>query len=45
MRRQPVGSEAFNHSHERYNFLRAATIYGGTNEIQKNVIAKMLLGL
>ena len=30
---------------ERYNFLRAATIYGGTNEIQKNVIAKMLLGL
>jgi len=42
---QPVGSEAFNHAHERYNFLRAATIYGGTNEIQKNVIAKMLLGL
>jgi alkylation response protein AidB-like acyl-CoA dehydrogenase len=41
----PVGSEAFNHSHERYNFLRAATIYGGTNEIQKNVIAKMLMGL
>jgi len=42
---EPVGSFAFNRTRERYNFLRAATIYGGTNEIQKNVIAKMLLGL
>ncbi len=41
----PVGNFAFNRTRERYNFLRAATIYGGTNEIQKNVIAKMLLGL
>lgn len=24
---------------------RAASIYGGTNEIQKNIIAKMVLGL
>ena len=26
-------------------YLRAATIYGGSNEIQRNVIAKMVLGL
>ncbi|MFZ5698684.1 MAG: acyl-CoA dehydrogenase family protein [Pseudomonadota bacterium] len=42
---EPVVNAAFNRSTRRYNFLRAATIYGGTNEIQKNVIAKMLLGL
>jgi alkylation response protein AidB-like acyl-CoA dehydrogenase len=40
-----VGNESFNHSPRRYNFLRACTIYGGSNEIQKNVLAKMLLGL
>ena len=28
-----------------YFFSRAATIYGGTNEIQRNVIAKATLGL
>ncbi len=28
-----------------HNYLRAATIYGGSNEIQKNVIAKRILGL
>lgn len=41
----PIGSMGFNKATRRYNFLRACTIYGGTNEIQKNVIAKMLLGL
>ena len=41
----PIGNAAFNKATRRYNFLRACTIYGGTNEIQKNVIAKMLLGL
>ncbi|MDO9179632.1 MAG: acyl-CoA dehydrogenase family protein [Agitococcus sp.] len=41
----PVGNAAFNRATRRYNFLRAATIYGGSNEIQKNVIAKMILGL
>lgn len=30
---------------QRYNFLRASTIYGGSTEIQKNIIAKQLLGL
>lgn len=41
----PVGSDKFNNAPRRYNFLRASTIYGGSNEIQKNVLAKMLLGL
>ena len=29
----------------RFNYLRACTIYGGSNEIQRNVIAKHILGL
>jgi alkylation response protein AidB-like acyl-CoA dehydrogenase len=37
-------------SHERdvaaqFNYLRAATIYGGSNEIQRNIIAKHILRL
>ena len=28
-----------------FNYNRATTIYGGSNEIQKNIIAKHLLGL
>ena len=37
-------------AHERdiasqFNYNRAATIYGGSNEIQKNIIAKQILGL
>jgi alkylation response protein AidB-like acyl-CoA dehydrogenase len=28
-----------------FNYTRATTIYGGSNEIQKNIIAKHLLGL
>ncbi|MCA9645694.1 MAG: acyl-CoA dehydrogenase family protein [Polyangiaceae bacterium] len=28
-----------------FNYVRAATIYAGSNEIQKNIIAKMILGL
>lgn len=28
-----------------FNYTRATTIYGGTNEIQKNVIAKLILSL
>lgn len=43
--REPIGNKAFNQAARRYNFLRASTIYGGTNEIQRNVIAKMILGL
>jgi alkylation response protein AidB-like acyl-CoA dehydrogenase len=29
----------------RFNYLRAATVYGGSNEIQKNIISKHILGL
>ena len=29
----------------QFNYARAASIYGGSNEIQKNVIAKLILGL
>jgi len=43
--KKAIGNMEFNKATRRYNFLRACTIYGGTNEIQKNVIAKMLLGL
>ncbi len=28
-----------------FGYLRATTIYGGSNEIQKNIIAKLILGL
>jgi len=42
---EPIGEQIFNQASRRYNFLRACTIYGGSNEIQKNVLAKMLLGL
>ncbi|HCT40598.1 MAG: acyl-CoA dehydrogenase family protein [Moraxellaceae bacterium] len=42
---ETIGSDIFNRATRRYNFLRACTIYGGSNEIQKNVLAKMLLGL
>lgn len=36
-------NEAWVGSHFCYN--RASTIYGGSNEIQRNIIAKMILGL
>src|SRR5690606_16902703 len=29
----------------QFNYLRAATIYGGSNEIQRNIIAKHILRL
>jgi len=34
---QWIGSE--------FNYLRASTIYGGSNEVQRNIIAKAVLGL
>ncbi|MSP26437.1 MAG: hypothetical protein EXR75_15045 [Myxococcales bacterium] len=30
---------------QSFNYTRATTIYGGSNEIQRNIIAKHLLGL
>jgi alkylation response protein AidB-like acyl-CoA dehydrogenase len=29
----------------QFNYLRAATIYGGSNEVQRNIISKAVLGL
>jgi alkylation response protein AidB-like acyl-CoA dehydrogenase len=37
--------EAASASTGSYLFLRAASIYGGTNEIQKNILTKAVLGL
>ncbi len=41
----PVGAEYFNSLVPNYLFLRAASIYSGTNEIQHNIIAKHELRL
>ncbi len=41
----PIGPAHAQYALSNYNFGRAHTIYGGTNEIQKNVIAKAVLGL
>ena len=38
---QRAGSKA----RQEYMYGRAATIYGGSNEVQRNVIAKAVLGL
>ncbi len=41
----PIGPEWAATSAADYFYTRAASIYGGSNEIQKNVIAKRILGL
>lgn len=41
----PVGSELAGALAPQYFNLRKASIYGGSNEIQKNIIAKMVLGI
>lgn len=41
----PGAEPVYRAANTRYNFLRACTIYGGSNEIQKNVLAKFLVGL
>jgi alkylation response protein AidB-like acyl-CoA dehydrogenase len=41
----PVGPEQGAASIADFLFSRAASIYGGSNEIQRNIIAKMVLGL
>ena len=45
MTENSIGPDEFTHATQSYNFLRASTIYGGSSEVQKNVLAKMLLGL
>jgi len=42
---QPVGCEASQISLASFLNGRAATIYGGSDEVQKNIIAKRILGL
>jgi len=41
----PIGPEYATNIAPHYFNWRKASIYGGTNEIQKNIIAKMVLGL
>ncbi|MDP6342679.1 MAG: aminopeptidase P family N-terminal domain-containing protein, partial [Alphaproteobacteria bacterium] len=41
----PIGPEYAAPQTPQYLFSRAATIYGGSNEIQRNIVAKMVLGL
>lgn len=42
---QPLGGEAAATALPRYFNLRASSIAGGTNEVQKNIVAKLVLGL
>lgn len=42
---EPIGSETAQTAMGRYLNSRAATIFGGTDEVQKNIIAKTVLGL
>ncbi|MCH7629018.1 MAG: acyl-CoA dehydrogenase family protein [Proteobacteria bacterium] len=41
----PIGPEWANHAAPSYYNMRKTTIYGGSNEVQRNIIAKMVLGL
>ncbi|MFZ4122446.1 MAG: acyl-CoA dehydrogenase family protein [Caulobacterales bacterium] len=41
----PIGSDAAHHTAPLYFNMRKTSIYGGSNEIQRNIIAKMVLGL
>ncbi|MEM9315153.1 MAG: acyl-CoA dehydrogenase family protein [Pseudomonadota bacterium] len=40
-----IGHDFGSRARQSYMYGRAATIYGGSNEIQKNIIAKAVLGL
>ena len=42
---EPIGPDYAHQAAPRYFNVRKTTIYGGSNEIQKNVISKMVLGL
>ncbi|MEM1035937.1 MAG: acyl-CoA dehydrogenase family protein [Pseudomonadota bacterium] len=41
----PIGPEYAHHSAPHYFNMRKTSIYGGSNEIQRNIITKMILGL
>ena len=42
---QALGHEFGSDARQSYMYGRAATVYGGSNEVQKNIIAKAVLGL
>ncbi len=42
---ETLGNDFGNAARHSYMYGRAATIYGGSNEVQKNIIAKAVLGL
>ncbi len=42
---EQLGHAFGSQARRNYMYGRAATIYGGSNEVQKNVIAKAVLGL
>ena len=42
---EPIGAEYGVAVTPRYFNYRKASIYGGSNEIQRNIIAKLILGL
>jgi alkylation response protein AidB-like acyl-CoA dehydrogenase len=41
----PIGPEFAHRAAPTYFNMRKTSIYGGSNEIQRNIIAKMVLGL
>jgi alkylation response protein AidB-like acyl-CoA dehydrogenase len=41
----PIGPDYAHHAAPMYANMRKTSIYGGSNEIQRNIIAKMVLGL
>ncbi|QDG78854.1 acyl-CoA dehydrogenase family protein [Labrenzia sp. PHM005] len=41
---RPIGPDYLHGAMADHLYQRAATIYGGTNEIQRNIIAKLILG-
>jgi len=41
----PIGPEYAHHAAPTYFNMRKTSIYGGSNEIQRNIITKMILGL
>ncbi|MGB5326270.1 MAG: acyl-CoA dehydrogenase family protein [Pseudomonadales bacterium] len=42
---EDIGCDYVNRARIDYMYGRAATVYGGSNEVQKNIIAKAILGL
>ena len=42
---EQLGHDFGSDARQTYMYGRAATIYGGSNEVQRNIIAKRVLGL